>query len=88
MAPVRYRGRQSEWEAAMPPPSCLLTWFGVRTTTLRLGTAAIVLPWHNPVPLEEQSAATVDLLSGGRSYSGIGIRLSLQRIRRFRRADR
>ena len=27
----------------------LLTWIGARTSTLRLGTAVIVLPWHNPV---------------------------------------
>jgi len=49
----------------------LLTWIGARTTTLRLGTAVIVLPWHNPVLLAEQ-AATVDLLSGGRLDFGIG----------------
>jgi alkanesulfonate monooxygenase SsuD/methylene tetrahydromethanopterin reductase-like flavin-dependent oxidoreductase (luciferase family) len=49
----------------------LLTWLGARTTTLRLGTAVIVLPWHNPVLLAEQ-AATVDLLSGGRLDFGVG----------------
>jgi alkanesulfonate monooxygenase SsuD/methylene tetrahydromethanopterin reductase-like flavin-dependent oxidoreductase (luciferase family) len=49
----------------------LLTWIGARTTTLRLGTAVIVLAWHNPVLLAEQ-AATVDLLSGGRLDFGIG----------------
>lgn len=49
----------------------LLTWIGARTSTLRLGTAVIVLPWHNPVLLAEQ-AATVDLLSGGRLDFGIG----------------
>src|SRR5438477_12299611 len=42
----------------------LLTWIGARTTTLRLGTAVLVLPWHNPVLLAEQ-VATLDLLSGG-----------------------
>ena len=31
----------------------LLTWIGARTTTLRLGTAVLVLPWHNPVLLAE-----------------------------------
>src|SRR5437016_8853957 len=25
----------------------LLTWVGARTSTLRLGTAVMVLPWHN-----------------------------------------
>src|ERR1044071_2963210 len=49
----------------------LLTWVGARTSTLRLGTAVIVLPWHNPVLLAEQ-AATIDLLSGGRLDFGIG----------------
>src|ERR1700759_3998243 len=49
----------------------LLSWIGARTRTLRLGTAVIVLPWHNPVLLAEQ-AATIDLLSGGRLDFGIG----------------
>lgn len=49
----------------------LLTWIGARTTTLRLGTAVLVLPWHNPVLLAEQ-VATIDLLSGGRVDFGIG----------------
>ena len=49
----------------------LLTWVGARTTTLRLGTAVITLPWHNPVLLAEQTA-TIDLMSGGRLDFGIG----------------
>src|SRR5213076_459689 len=49
----------------------LLTWLGARTRTLRLGTAVLVLPWHNPVLLAEQ-AATIDLLSGGRLEFGVG----------------
>jgi alkanesulfonate monooxygenase SsuD/methylene tetrahydromethanopterin reductase-like flavin-dependent oxidoreductase (luciferase family) len=49
----------------------LLSWIGAKTTTLRLGTAVLVLPWHNPVLLAEQ-AATVDLLSGGRLDFGVG----------------
>src|SRR5580693_6199334 len=40
----------------------LLTWVAAKTKTLRLGTAVLVLPWHNPVLLAEQ-AATIDLLS-------------------------
>ena len=49
----------------------LLTALATRTSTLRLGTAVIVLPWHNPVLLAEQ-AATLDLISGGRFDFGIG----------------
>lgn len=43
----------------------------MRTTTLRLGTAVIVVPWHNPVLLAEE-AATLDLVSNGRLDLGIG----------------
>src|SRR5277367_889241 len=49
----------------------LLTWLGARTRNLRLGTAVLVLPWHNPVLLAEQ-AATLDLLSAGRLDFGVG----------------
>src|SRR6266849_1641399 len=49
----------------------LLTCLAMRTTTLRLGTAVMVLPWHNPVLLAEQ-AATLDLVSDGRLDFGIG----------------
>jgi alkanesulfonate monooxygenase SsuD/methylene tetrahydromethanopterin reductase-like flavin-dependent oxidoreductase (luciferase family) len=49
----------------------LLAWVAARTTTMRLGTAVIVLPWHNPVRLAER-AATLDLMSGGRLEFGVG----------------
>jgi alkanesulfonate monooxygenase SsuD/methylene tetrahydromethanopterin reductase-like flavin-dependent oxidoreductase (luciferase family) len=49
----------------------LLMAAAMRTKTLRLGSAVMVLPWHNPVLLAEQ-AATLDLISGGRLDLGIG----------------
>ena len=49
----------------------LLSWIAARTSTIRLGTAVVVIPWHNPVLIAEQ-AATVDLLSNGRFDFGVG----------------
>jgi alkanesulfonate monooxygenase SsuD/methylene tetrahydromethanopterin reductase-like flavin-dependent oxidoreductase (luciferase family) len=49
----------------------LLAWVAAQTTTMRLGTAVIVLPWHDPVLLAER-AATLDLMSGGRLDFGVG----------------
>src|SRR3984893_18689390 len=49
----------------------LLSYLAACTKRIRLGTAVVVLPWHNPVLLAEQ-AATLDLLSSGRLDFGIG----------------
>ena len=48
-----------------------LTYLAAKTARIRLGTAVLVLPWHNPALLAEQ-AATLDLLSDGRLDLGIG----------------
>jgi alkanesulfonate monooxygenase SsuD/methylene tetrahydromethanopterin reductase-like flavin-dependent oxidoreductase (luciferase family) len=49
----------------------LLTYLAAVTRRIRLGTAVVVLPWHNPALLAEQ-VATLDVLSGGRVDFGIG----------------
>jgi len=48
-----------------------LKYLAAKTSRIRLGTAVIVLPWHNPALLAEQ-VATVDLLSDGRFDFGVG----------------
>ena len=48
-----------------------LSYLAGRTERMRLGTAVVVLPWHNPVLLAEQ-VATLDLLSNGRFDFGVG----------------
>lgn len=49
----------------------LLAYLAAKTRTIRLGTAVVVLPWHNPILIAEQ-AATLDLLTGGRFDFGVG----------------
>jgi alkanesulfonate monooxygenase SsuD/methylene tetrahydromethanopterin reductase-like flavin-dependent oxidoreductase (luciferase family) len=49
----------------------LLSYLAAKTERIRLGTAVVVLPWHNPVLVAEQ-AATLDLLSNGRLDFGVG----------------
>src|SRR4029079_16928171 len=49
----------------------LLSYLAARTQRIRLGTAVVVLPWHNPALLAEQ-VATLDLLSDGRLDFGVG----------------
>lgn len=48
-----------------------LSYLAGRTSRIRLGTAVVVLPWHNPALLAEQ-IATLDLLSDGRLDLGVG----------------
>jgi alkanesulfonate monooxygenase SsuD/methylene tetrahydromethanopterin reductase-like flavin-dependent oxidoreductase (luciferase family) len=49
----------------------VLSYLAACTERIRLGTAVVVLPWHNPV-LVAESAATLDLLSNGRFDFGVG----------------
>lgn len=57
--------------AAGPHPLMLLSFIAGQTTTLRLGTAAILPALHHPVRLAEE-IALADVLSDGRVEIGIG----------------
>jgi alkanesulfonate monooxygenase SsuD/methylene tetrahydromethanopterin reductase-like flavin-dependent oxidoreductase (luciferase family) len=55
----------------VPNPTQMLSYFAARTKRVQLGTAVIVLPWHNPVRVAED-IALLDVLSGGRTIFGFG----------------
>lgn len=57
--------------AMSPAPTQLLAYFAGRTRRIQLGTAVIVLPWHDPVRVAEQ-IALLDVLCGGRCVFGFG----------------
>ncbi len=53
-------------------PLLTLTYLAARTSTVRLGTAMLLLPQRNPVYVAKE-VATLDWLSGGRMDLGIGV---------------
>jgi alkanesulfonate monooxygenase SsuD/methylene tetrahydromethanopterin reductase-like flavin-dependent oxidoreductase (luciferase family) len=57
--------------AMSPAPTQLLAYFAGRTRRIQLGTAVIVLPWHDPVRVAEQ-IALLDIMCGGRCLFGFG----------------
>ncbi len=57
--------------AMSPSPTQLLSYYAGRTKRIILGTAVIVLPWHDPVRVAEE-IALLDVLSGGRCLFGFG----------------
>ncbi len=60
-----------------------LTYFAGRTEKIRLGSAVVVLPWHDPMRVAEQ-VAMVDAMSGGRLILGIGRGLGRVEFEGFR----
>ena len=57
--------------AMSPAPTQLLAYFAGRTKRVALGTAVIVLPWHDPIRVAEQ-IALLDIMCGGRCLFGFG----------------
>ncbi|MEC8975614.1 MAG: LLM class flavin-dependent oxidoreductase, partial [Actinomycetota bacterium] len=66
-----------------PDPLQILTWFAGQTQDLLLGTAVIVLPWHDPLRVAEQ-VTLLDNMSGGRLLLGIGRGLARLEYEGFR----
>jgi alkanesulfonate monooxygenase SsuD/methylene tetrahydromethanopterin reductase-like flavin-dependent oxidoreductase (luciferase family) len=57
--------------AMSPSPTQVLSYIAGRTKRITLGTAVIVLPWHDPVRVAEE-IALLDILSHGRCVFGFG----------------
>ena len=55
----------------MPDTMVFAAAIAASTERIRIGTAVVVLPFHNPIRLAEQ-VAMVDVLSGGRLDLGVG----------------
>jgi probable F420-dependent oxidoreductase len=53
-------------------PMVTLTYLAARTSTVRLGTAMLLLPQRNPVYVAKE-VSTLDWLSGGRVDLGVGV---------------
>jgi alkanesulfonate monooxygenase SsuD/methylene tetrahydromethanopterin reductase-like flavin-dependent oxidoreductase (luciferase family) len=61
----------------------LMTYLAGVCPNIHLGTAAVILPWHDPLRVAEQ-AAVLDLLSKGRLRLGLGRGLARREFAAFR----
>ncbi|HUH84216.1 MAG TPA: LLM class flavin-dependent oxidoreductase [Stellaceae bacterium] len=57
--------------AMSPAPCQLLAYYAGRTKRIMLGSAVIVLPWHDPIRVAEE-IALLDIMCGGRCLFGFG----------------
>src|SRR5580700_8847842 len=61
----------------------LMTYLAALCPNVDLGTAAVILPWHDPLRVAEQ-ASVLDLLSKGRLRLGLGRGLARREFAAFR----
>ncbi|HCP23991.1 MAG: LLM class flavin-dependent oxidoreductase [SAR202 cluster bacterium] len=60
----------------------LMTHLAAKYPNIDVGTAAVILPWHNPLRVAE-NAAVLDMLSGGRLRLGFGRGLARREFETF-----
>src|SRR5712672_90481 len=60
-----------------------MTYLTALCPNIDLGTAAVILPWHDPLRVAEQ-AAVLDMLSQGRLRLGLGRGLARREFAAFR----
>ncbi len=66
-----------------PNVSQFLTYMAGRTSRIKLGSMANILPWHDPVRVAEE-VALLDIVSNGRAIFGIGRGLAREEFEGFR----
>jgi alkanesulfonate monooxygenase SsuD/methylene tetrahydromethanopterin reductase-like flavin-dependent oxidoreductase (luciferase family) len=66
-----------------PDNLVVLAYLAARTSTIKLGTAAVIVPWNDPLRVAEK-ALVVDTLSKGRLLLGLGRGLSRREYVPFR----
>ena len=74
---IQTYGETDHWErlyrrGGIPDPLVWLAFVAGHTSTIKLGTNVVVLPQHTPFVFAK-TAATVDVMSGGRLELGIGV---------------
>lgn len=68
--------------AACPDPFQMLAYVAAKTKRIKLITAAVILPWNNPLRVVEQ-AIELDILSEGRLLLGMGRGAARREFRSF-----
>ena len=67
---------------ACPDPFQVLAYVAAKTSTIELITAAVILPWNNPLRVVER-AIELDILSEGRLILGMGRGAARREFRSF-----